>query len=136
MCIPSRSYHEPINSLTVNSAFYILGILLYFSLVCECIYMINKDKANNFWKIRVLFKATLLSLSHFSPTYLLSSTIVLDLVLIIVEYQLNPYCKTYWKSWLISNITCNLTLVLLVFLPIIELTMVLVSIMIFITISA
>ena len=81
-------------------------------------------------------KATLLSISHYSPIYLLASTVVIDIVLIIVEFQLNPYSKTYCKSWIFSNITCNLALILLVFLPIIELTMVMVSACLFLVIVA
>lgn len=118
---------NPITSLTINGAFYIIGILLYFSLICECIYKVSQDKALNFWKIRVLLKATLLSLSHLSPIYLLSSTVVIDLVLIIVEYQLSNYPKQYPKSWIFANVIVNLSLVLMVFLPIILLTLVLVS---------
>lgn len=127
---------NPISSLNVNAAFYIMGILLYFILLCECIYKVSQDKALNFWKVRILMKATLLSLSHYSPIYLLASTVVIDLVLIIVEYQLNPYSKTYSKSWIFANVTCNLALILLVFLPIIELTMVLVSVALFLVIVA
>lgn len=118
---------NPITSLSLNATFYIIGILLYFAVVCECIYKVSQDKCLNFWRIRVLIKATLLSLSHESPIYLLASTVVIDLILIFVEYQLNAYPKTYTKSWIFANVMCNLALVLLVFLPIIELTMVLVS---------
>ena len=127
---------NPISSLSVNSVFYIIGILVYFSMVCECIYRLSQDKALYFWKIRILMKATLLSMSHYSPIYLLASTVVIDLVLIIVEYQLNPYSKTYSKSWIFANVTCNLALVLLVFLPIIALTMVMVSACLFLVIVA
>lgn len=81
-------------------------------------------------------KATLLSLSHYSPIYLLASTIVIDIVLVIVEYQLNPYGKAHPKSWIFANVTCNLALILLVFLPIIELTMVLVSACLFFVLVA
>lgn len=84
---------NPVTSLNVNGIFYIIGILLYFSIVCECIYKITLDKTLNFWKIRVFIKATLLSLSHLSPIYLLSSTVVIDLVLVIVEYKLCQYPK-------------------------------------------
>jgi hypothetical protein len=75
---------NPIAALNVNSLFYIIGIMLYFSVVCECIYKISQSTALNFWKLRVLIKATLLSLSHLSPIYLLSSTVIVDLILIVI----------------------------------------------------
>lgn len=127
---------NPIQSLSVNAAFYIMGILMYFALLCECIYKVSQNKALYFWKVRIVMKATLLSLSHYSPIYLLASTIVIDIVLVIVEYQLNPYGKAHPKSWIFANVTCNLALILLVFLPIIELTMVLVSACLFFVLVA
>jgi hypothetical protein len=45
--------------------------------------MLNKDKHLNFWKIRIFIKSTLLSLSHFSPIYLVLTTVLIDLVLIV-----------------------------------------------------
>jgi hypothetical protein len=64
-------------------------------------------------------KATILSLSHHSPIYMLASAVVIDLILIVVELQLSPYAKNYCKYWVFSNVICNLSLILLVFLPII-----------------
>lgn len=119
---------NPIESVNINGSFYILGILVYFSLMCECIYKLVQDKSQNFWKIRVFLKATLLSLSHHSPVYLLASTVVVDIILLIAELQLNPHAKKYCGFWTFANVTCNLSLILLVFLPIIMLTMVLVSV--------
>lgn len=75
---------NPMESLSINGAFYILGILIYFSMLCECIYKVSQDKVYNFFKIRVMIKATLLSLSHFSPIYLLSSAVLIDIILVIV----------------------------------------------------
>lgn len=97
---------------------------------------LSQSKETNFWKVRILVKATLLSFSHTSPVYLLASAVVIDLILVAVEYQLNPYAKAHSKSWIFSNVTCDLALVLLVFLPIIQLTMILVSVSLVFVIGA
>jgi hypothetical protein len=89
--------------------------------------MVSQNKEQNFWKVRVLFKATLLSLSHLSPVYLVLSTTLIDLILIIVEYNLSAYAKKYKKSWIFANVLVNLALILLIFLPIVILTLVMVS---------
>jgi hypothetical protein len=119
---------NPITFLTVNAAFYIIGILLYFTVVCECIYKIAQNKILNFWKFRILVKATLLSFSHVSPIYFLASTVVIDLLLAFIEYRLAQYPKDYPKCWIFANLMVNLSLVFMVFLPIFILTLVLVSI--------
>jgi glucan phosphoethanolaminetransferase (alkaline phosphatase superfamily) len=98
--------------------------------------MISQNKSLNFWKLRVLIKASLLSLSHLSPIYFLASTVVIDLVLIYAEYQLAKYPKEYRKCWIFANVMVNLALVMLVFLPIIILTLVLVSAIITLVILA
>lgn len=125
---------NPMESLSVNGAFYILGILVYFAMLCECIYKVAQDRVYNFFKIRVMIKATLLSLSHFSPIYLLSSAVLIDIILLIIEFKISEYSKRYCKFWLFAHISCNLALILLVFLPIIELTMIMVSCMLFLAI--
>lgn len=125
---------NPMETLSINGAFYILGILIYFCMLCECVYKISQDKVYNFYKVRVMIKATLLSLSHFSPIYLLSSAVLIDIILTIVEFKMSEYSKTYCQYWLFAHISCNLALILLVFLPIIKLTMVLVSSMLFLAI--
>jgi hypothetical protein len=83
-----------------------------------------------------MIKATFLSISHHSPVYLLASAVVVDIILMFVELQLSIYAKEYCKFWIFSNIICNLSLVLLVFLPIIELTMVVVSVCLLLAIVA
>jgi hypothetical protein len=91
------------------------------------VYKINEDKVGNFWKIRVVMKATLLSLSHYSPLYLLASTVAVDLLLAIAEYQITSYPKHYPKCWIFSNVMVNIALVLLVFLPTFILSLILVT---------
>ena len=72
-----------------------------------------------FWKIRVLVKATILSLAHFSPIYLLSMAVMTDLILIAVEYRFCRYSQYFSRWWLFAHITINMGLIMLVFLPVI-----------------
>jgi hypothetical protein len=118
---------NPISTLSINALFYIIGIMLYFLVICECIYKLSKNKVSNFWKIRVLLKATLLSLSHLNPIYLLSSTVIVDLILLVIEYRLTNYPKVHPKCWIYANVMSNIALILLVFDPIIILSLVFVS---------
>jgi hypothetical protein len=119
---------NPISTLSINALFYIIGIMLYFLVICECVYKLSKSKVHNFWKIRVLLKATLLSLSHLNPIYLLSSAVIVDFILIAVEYKLTNYPKEHPKCWIYANAMSNIALTLLVFEPIIILSLVFVSV--------
>jgi hypothetical protein len=121
---------NPIEFININGLFYILGIMLYVGAVCDCIYKVKQNKDLYFWKIRVLLKATLLSLSHFSPICLIAAAVAVDIGLIILEYHLTQYPKQYPRLWIFANVMANFSLALLIFLPIIVLTFVLVSVIV------
>lgn len=121
---------NPISNLNVNAAFYIIGILVFFLMIFECIYKNVRDHKLHFWKIRVVIKATMLSLSHFSPIYLLSSAIAIDFALAFVEYHINFYPKKLAFCWIFTNILINCSLAILVFMPSIQLSLIIVSILI------
>jgi hypothetical protein len=106
-------FMNPIPILDLNFTFYIIGVLLYISIVTECMYKLS----SNLYKIRAILKATLLSLAYISPVSLLSATILIDLFLAVGEYNLNKYPKEYPKLWVFQNVMANLTLALLGFLP-------------------
>ena len=75
---------NPITSITINGLFYILGIIIYVCLCAETLYrIIFKDAKEYVHKVRIILKATLLSLSHFSPIYLVASCVVADTLLAI-----------------------------------------------------
>ena len=90
---------------------------MYFASLIEVCYSLKVKGRESFWKIRVFLKATLLSLSHWSPVYLIAATLFVDVILIIVEYKLCIYSQVFMKSWIIAQICANVALVLVVFAP-------------------
>jgi len=90
---------------------------MYFASLIEVCYSLKVKGRESFWKIRVFLKATLLSLCHWSPVYLIAATLFVDVILIIVEYKLCIYSQVFMKSWIIANLCANVALVLVVFAP-------------------
>lgn len=84
----------------------------------------------------MLLKATILSLSHFSPIYLLSAAICLDFILIVVQYRLSLYPRLYKIPWCIANILANLATVLIIFVPAVVISLITVTLFIVIAIVA
>lgn len=76
---------NPINQLTVNSLFYLIGIVVYIGVFIQTIYSLHSNR-QNFHQIRTFFKATLLSLGHLNPIIVVSMAVILDLLLIVVQY--------------------------------------------------
>lgn len=130
------SIYNPVNSLTSNGFFYILGICIYAAIICEAAYKLYIDRITYFWRLRVILKATVLSLAHFSPIYLFCTAILLDLMLLTVEYRLCRYPKYFGRWWMFAHIATNLSMIMLVFLPVIQLSLLLVSLfLVFVVIS-
>ena len=100
---------------------------MYFAILIEICYSIKVKGRLSFWKIRVFLKATILSLCHLSPVYLIASTLFIDLILIVVEYKLCIYSQVFMKSWIIANICANIALVLVVFAPTVIISLLFVS---------
>lgn len=116
--------------------FYIMGIVLYVVALCEIIYRMNKDVKLHFWRVRIFVKATLLSLSHFSPIYLLSASVLIDLVLIIIEFKICQYPPRFARWWIFANVTVNLALLLLIYLPVIQLSLYTITLLLVLVIAA
>ena len=74
-------------------------------------------------------KATLLSLSHFSPIYLVSTAVLADLILIAIEYKICKYPPRFPRWWIFSNVVVNLSLLLLIYLPIIQLSLLIITLL-------
>ena len=75
---------NPVQTLSINSLFYILGIVIYGLFVCEAVYKTYRNPNVYIWRLRIVIKATLLSLGHFSPIYLLSSAVVMDILMLSI----------------------------------------------------
>lgn len=76
---------NPIQKVSVNGLFYLLGILGYIVVFIEMVYSINKDK-NELYKVRIFIKASLLSIGHLNPIIVVSVAIITDILLIILQY--------------------------------------------------
>lgn len=76
---------NPIQNISVNGLFYILGILGYIIVFIEMVYSINKDK-NELYKVRIFIKASLLSIGHLNPIIVVSVAIITDVLLIVLQY--------------------------------------------------
>lgn len=75
---------NPITTININGLFYILGILIYICLCAETVYrLLFRDAKEYIHRVRIILKATILSLSHFSPVYLVASCVVADTLLAI-----------------------------------------------------
>ena len=118
---------NPVLSISANSFFYILGILVYCAIFCENFFKIYRNHVVYFWRFRVLVKASILCLAHFSPIYLLTVAVMVDIILIAAEYRICRYPQYFGRWWLFANIAANLALIMLVFLPVIELSLLLIS---------
>ena len=130
------AFLNPISELSVNGMFYILGILLYFAALCETLYRLYTSVVVHFWRIRVFMKATLLSLAHFSPIYLVSTAVLVDLILVAIEYKICIYPKRFARWWIFSNITVNLALLILLYLPSVQISLFTISLFLLLAIIA
>ncbi len=101
------------NYITKNSIFYIIGILIYLVIGIVNISMCIKN-LHRINKLRVLVKATFLSLLYISPIYLLPIAFGVELVFIIFEYNIKKATKLHPHVWLINQLIVNIAFVILV----------------------
>jgi hypothetical protein len=73
-CLQGAIYNS-ISELTLNSVFYIIGIIVLFLILIDAIYALLKDQ-KNIYRLRTLVKGVCLSLLHFSPIYLFAVVVV------------------------------------------------------------
>ena len=77
--------YNPIQKISVNGLFYLLGIMGYIAVFIEMIYSINKDKYQ-LYKVRIFIKSSLLSIGHVNPIIVVSVAIITDILLIVLQY--------------------------------------------------
>jgi hypothetical protein len=105
-----------IQKLTVNSLFYLIGIILYLTILVEMLYSVYQSK-QNFYRLRIFLKATLLSIAHFKPIIFVSMSIVLDVSLIFLQFFIVEN-RVAWKNiWLLNHLLLNIVLTLIFLLP-------------------
>lgn len=76
---------NPISQVTLNSVFYLIGIIVYLAIFIEILYSVHSNR-QNFYKIRIFLKATLLSLGHLNPIIVVSMSIILDILLTALQF--------------------------------------------------
>lgn len=73
---------NPITDIDINGLFYILGILIYLIIFMEALFKVIFSDLKRFgFRIRIFVKATILSLAHLSPIYLLAATVIVDIII-------------------------------------------------------
>ena len=118
---------NPIQSFSMNSVFYVLGITFYLISFIEAIYS-TTQKRSNFYRIRVFIKGTLLAFANISPISFFFTAIVVDFVCMGIDYS--QIKLTHPKCWLFKNICCDLALCILGIIPGTILGIVLCSVMV------
>ena len=101
--------------LTLNGGFYILGAIAFGVVLSEaCTSFFSEKKIN---RLRVVLKAALLAGGGLNPLYLAATAILVDAILIIVEYNMRKKTLACPTVWLISNFIALLCLAVYFFIP-------------------
>ncbi len=79
------AFYNPIKLVTLNAFFYLIGVLMFIFIFIEIIYSLNQNK-QNFYKIRIFIKASMLSIGHVNPITVFSITVIIDLLMIALQY--------------------------------------------------
>lgn len=86
-CVQGAFLNPMTNNFTISSAFYLFGLILFISVVMESAWSTYQDK-HNLFKIRVIVKATLLSVLHYNPLYLLALVLGTEAFFIFLKIRL------------------------------------------------
>lgn len=117
---------NPIQTVNVNSGLYMAGIAFYFIIFAICLYDLYKSR-KNMYLMRIFIKASLLAIANISPIYIFCSSVLIDLILIAIEYYFGTVNRMYPKVWVAKNILLDLALCVLTFMPSLLLTLIFAS---------
>jgi hypothetical protein len=106
--------YNPVDYLSINGAFYMLGGIVLCGQLAACVYLTRKEGRSCY--IRSFIKAVILSVAHISPVYICTSAAALDLALLVMEYQKHKEAMKYPKVWVVKHVLANLSLLLLYYL--------------------
>lgn len=108
------AYYNNFNYVTRNTILYGVGILMFLIVGIVNLWMCvqNSQRIN---KIRILVKATFLSLIYISPIYLLPLAMGIEAAFIFFEFQIKKAIKLHPHIWAFNQIIVNLSFVFLVF---------------------
>jgi hypothetical protein len=97
--------------LTLNGAFYIMGMLMFIYVTTETFYAFYRN-FKNVNKVRIYLKAFLLSLAHYNPIYIVSVCIIIDILLTVVQFftlnRQNQFSKFFALTHILSSIMIGL----------------------------
>lgn len=110
-----------------------VGIAFYCFILAYSLREVYIDR-KNMYKIRVFIKASLLSAANISPIYIFCAAVLVDLVLLIIEYHFADINRYSPKIWIAKNILCDLSLCVLAFLPSMMLSLIIASFLIVVVI--
>ena len=99
----------------MSGFFYTLGVIVYSIFFAEAFSWVVYNK--RVCRMRVVLKATLLAGAALNPLYLSSMAMMVDLILLIVEYRLRKRQLINATIWLLSNIFIYLALIFFYFIP-------------------
>lgn len=86
---------------TRKSNFYLLGFFVLFAVLVQALWSFYQDRKNMF-KIRVLIKATVISVLHYNAIYLFALAIGAEIFFMYFQWKLLNY--KHPRLWLASNI--------------------------------
>ena len=107
---------NPIKKMTVNGLFYIIGVVIYFGIFIELLISLYNAK-EDFYKVRIFIKASLLSIGHMNPIIVVSISIITDFLLLILQYIIIEKDVAWSKFWMVNHILLNLCLATMFLLP-------------------
>ena len=103
------------SALTLSGLFYILGVILYGVIFSEA--FAGLILSRRLCRIRIVLKATFLAGAGLNPLYLSSVAMIVDGLLLGIEYKLRRKHLVCPKNWLASNIFILAALVCFYFIP-------------------
>jgi hypothetical protein len=107
---------NPLNKITINAVFYLIVIIDYLTVFIEMLYSVYSDR-NNFFRVRIFVKATLLSIGHLNPMIFVSMAIILDILLVVLQFITIENAVAWGKIWLINHMLLDIALALAFVLP-------------------
>ena len=75
------------------------------------------QKKENFYRVRIFLKATFLSICHFNPIIMVSISIILDILLVCLQFIVVENGVAWKKIWLVNHLLLDIVLALIFLLP-------------------
>ena len=104
---------NPITKISISAIFTVVGIICLIVVFFDCLLSI-KESPLFFFKLRTFAKAVLLSACWLSPLYIFCTALIVDVLLMVIEFRLTKTHKSHPKLWLLNNFLANFTLLILV----------------------